>query len=114
MLRTGSNIMPKTAPKHKSPPPDSLPPKSVALPGDLRREDQRSVPPDSLPEAGEDTEGDEARGGHRLAPDGGDQNHPIHDDDPSEDFTPRDYEEQIDEVADSRRNQSKRADVEER
>jgi hypothetical protein len=104
---------PKNAPPRKAP-PDSLPPKSDALPGDLRREDQRSVPPDSLPGAGEDTDRDEARGGHPLAPDGGDQNHPIHDDDPSEDFTPRDYEEQIDEVADGRRNQQKRADVEEK
>lgn len=95
-------------------PPDSLPPKSDAVPDDLRREDQRPVPPDSLPGANEDTDRDEARGGHPLAPDGGDQNHPIHDDDPSEDFTPRDYEEQIDEVADSRRDQRRRANVEEK
>jgi hypothetical protein len=72
------------------------------------------VPPDSLPASAEDTTSDEARGGHPLAPDGGDENHPIHDDDPSEDFTPRDYEEQIDEVADSRSDQQKRADVEEK
>jgi hypothetical protein len=94
--------------------PDSVPTKSDAVPGELRREDQRNVPPDSLPTAGEDTARDEARGGHPLAPDGGDGNHPIHDDDPSEDFTPRDYEEQIDEVADARRDQRKRADVEEK
>ena len=106
---------PKAAPKRKtSTPPDSLPPKSDAVPDDMRREDQRSVPPDSLPGANEDTDRDEARGGHPLAPDGGDQDHPIHDDDPSEDFTPRDYEEQIDEVADSRRDRQKRADVEEK
>jgi hypothetical protein len=106
---------PKAPPKRKtSTPPDSLPPKSDALPADLRREDQRQVPPDNLPDAGEDTDRDEARGGHPLAPDGGDPNHPIHDDDPSEDFTPRDYEEQIDKVADSLRNQARRADVEEK
>lgn len=103
----------KTAPKRKAP-SNSLPVRSDALPDDLRREDQQQVPPDSLPNANEDTERDGARGGHPLAPDGGDENHPIHDDDPSEDFTPRDYEEQIDEVADSRRNQRKRADVEEK
>jgi hypothetical protein len=106
--------MPPKKEQSRKAPPDSLPPKSDAVPDDLRREDQRSVPPDSLPGAGEDTDRDEARGGHPLAPDGGDQNHPIHDDDPSEDFTPRDYEEQIDEVADGRRNQQKRADVEEK
>jgi hypothetical protein len=104
-------------PEHKrntSTPPDSVPPKSDAVPGELRREDQRSVPPDTLPNAGEDTARDEARGGHPLAPDGDNPNHPIHDDDPSEDFTPRDYEEQIDETADARRDQRKRADVEEK
>ena len=63
---------------------------------------------------GENTDGDESRGAHSLAPDGGDADHPIHDDDPSEDFTPRDYEEQIDEVADARADQEKRADVEEK
>lgn len=106
-------MSPKSAQPRKAP-PDSRPPKSDALPDDLRREDQRRVPPESLPGAGEDTDRDEARGGHPLAPDGGDQNHPTHDDDPSEDFTPRDYEEQIDEVADSLRNRAKRADVEEK
>lgn len=106
---------PKPSTERKpSAPPDSLPPRSDALPGDLRREDQRTVPPDSLPQADEETAGDEAQGAHSLAPDGGDASHPIHDDDPSEDFTPRDYEEQIDEVADARRDQNQRAKVEER
>ena len=72
------------------------------------------MPPDSLPNANEDTDRDEARGGHPLALDGGNASHPIHDDDPSEDFTPRNYEEQIDEVADARRDQEKRANVEEK
>jgi hypothetical protein len=98
----------------KKPPPDSLPPRSDAVPEDLRRQDQSSVPPDNLPDADEETDRDEPVGGHPLAPDGGDDNHPIHDDDPSEDFTPRDYEEQIDEVADARRDRQKRADVEEK
>jgi hypothetical protein len=106
--------MPQKNPQRRKTTPDSLPSESDALPGDLRREDQRQVPPDNLPSAGEDTDRDEARGGRPLAPDGGDENHPIHDDDPSEDFTPRDYEEQIDEVADARRDRRKRADVEEK
>ena len=106
---------PKPAPKRQtSAPPDSLPSKSDALPGDLRREDQRTVPPDNLPDADEDTDRDQPRGAHPLAPDGGDADHPIHDDDPSEDLTPRDYEEQIDKIADSLKDQSKRADVEEK
>jgi hypothetical protein len=106
---------PKPAPPRKtSAPPDSLPAKSDALPGDLRREDQRRTPPDDLPTADENADRDEPRGAHPLAPDGGDANHPIDDDDPSEDFTPRDYEEQIDKVADSLRDQAKRADVEEK
>jgi hypothetical protein len=106
--------MPQKNPQRRKAPTGSLPPESDALPDDLRREDQRQVPPDNLPSAGEDTDRDEARGGHPLAPDGGDENHPIHDDDPSEDFTPRDYEEQIDEIADKRRDRRKRADVEEK
>jgi hypothetical protein len=106
--------MPTKTPRRKAPAPDSLPSKSDALPDDLRRRDQRSVPPDSLPKAEEDTGGDQPRGAHPLAPDGGDESHPTHDDDPSEDFTPRDYEEQIDEIAESLRDQGKRADVEEK
>lgn len=103
----------KSAPKRKAG-PDTLPPNSDALPDELRRRDQRQVPPEGVPDRNEETGQDEARGGHPLAPDGGDDSHPIHDDDPSEDFTPRDYEEQIDEVADSRRDRRKRADAEEK
>jgi hypothetical protein len=105
-------MAPKTPPR--KPPPDSLPPGAEAMPEDLRREDQRTTPPDSLPAADEESERDDSIGAHALAPDGGDENHPIHDDDPSEDFTPRDYEEQIDEVADARQDRKKRVKVEER
>jgi len=104
---------PQASRKPSSAPPDSLPPSSDALPGDLRREDQRQVPPDSLPDKDEEAARDDILGAHPLAPDGGDENHPIHDDDPSEDFTPDDYEEQIDEVAKSRRDQTKRATADE-
>jgi len=105
---------PQSPRKPSSAPPDSLPPSSDALPGDLRREDQRQVPPDSLPATDEEAARDDSLGAHPLAPDGGDENHPIHDDDPAEDFTPDDYEEQIDEVAESRRDQAKRATADER
>ena len=94
-------------------PPDSLPPQSDSLPGDLRRQDQRQTPPDSLPAADEDVSEDSAIGAHTLAPDGGVADHPIHDDDPTEDFTPGDYEEQIEEIAQSRRDRRARARVEE-
>lgn len=43
---------------------------------DLRRRDQRTTPPDSKPPRG----------------DGGNADHPIHDDDPAEDAGPGDYE----------------------
>jgi hypothetical protein len=72
------------------------------------------VPPDSLPDADEEAEGDDPLGAHTLAPDGGVAEHPIHDDDPTEDFAPNDYEELIDEVADASQDRRKRADVEER
>jgi hypothetical protein len=90
--------------RESSAPPDSVTPKPDSLPGDLRRTDQRETPPDSLPQADEDI----PVTGHSLAPDGGVAQHPIHDDDPEEDFTPGDYEEQIDKVADTRRGQRER------
>ena len=96
-----------------SAPPDSLPPKSDPLPGDLRRHDQRQTPPDSLPAADEEISEEGAIGAHSLAPDGGVAEHPIHDDDPAEDFTPGDYEEQIEEVARSRVTRRKRASADE-
>jgi len=104
---------PKPQRQREQSPPVSLPPSSDALPGDLRRQDQRQVPPDSLPDADEEASKDESLGAHTLAPDGGNESHPIHDDDPAEDFTPDDYEEQIDEVAQSRRDQAKRATADE-
>jgi hypothetical protein len=47
---------------------------------------------------------------HSASPDGGVAQHPVHDE-PEEDFTPRDYERQIDEVADELRAKARRAGV---
>ena len=96
-------------------PPDSLPPKSDNLPGDLRREDPAAtaVAPDALPGSEDELEEDGPVGAHALAPDGGDETHPIHDDDPAEDYTPGDYEEQIDKLEQARRGQAKRATADE-
>ncbi len=96
-----------------SAPPDSVTPTPDALPGDLRREDQTAVAPDSLPGSEDDIGDDQPVGAHNLAPDGGAPDHPIHDDDPSEDFTPGDYEEQIEKVAEARRDNAKRATADE-
>ncbi|MGC1467280.1 MAG: hypothetical protein WA792_16285 [Pseudolabrys sp.] len=81
--------------------PDAIAPSADELPGDLQREDQRDTPPDSLPEAEEDV----PIAAHTSAPDGGVDEHPIHDE-PEEDFTPGDYERQIDDVAKSRRGRT--------
>jgi hypothetical protein len=94
-------------------PPDSITPTPDALPGDLRREDQTAIAPDTLPLSEDELDEDEPLGAHRMAPDGGAEDHPIHDDDPSEDFTPRDYEEQIEKVAEAREAEAKRATADE-
>ena len=93
-----------------SAPPDSVPPKSDALPGDLRREDPSASTPDSLPDAEDGASPDEdvPLAAQRPSEDGGVAQHPIHDDDPDEDFMPADYEEQIDKVADARRGRRAR------
>jgi hypothetical protein len=89
--------------RETSAPPDSVTPKSDSLPGDLRRTDQDALPPDSLPEVETPADDDIPLARARPSEDGGVSQHPVHDDDPSEDFTPGDYEEQIDEVADARK-----------
>lgn len=76
--------------------PDSLPDRRENLPGDQRRREHRELTPDSLPPRSSDDEASLET--NTLAPDGGVAQHPIHDDDPSEDFTPGDYEQQIDKV----------------
>ena len=67
-----------------------------ALPDDLRREDQPATPPDSLPPRGRARAGEkQAGGGFTPAADGGNAQHPIHDED-QEDAGPSDYEREID------------------
>ena len=63
---------------------------------DLRRRDPPETPPDSLPPDDEAVTGQEpAAGGFIPLPDGGNEQHPIHDED-QEDATPDDYEREID------------------
>lgn len=70
------------------------------LTDDLRRRDQRRTPPDSLPPRDDAREGEEpAGGGFTPKADGGNADHPIHDDDPSENAGPGDYEREIDRLA---------------
>lgn len=88
------------APKSK-PPRRDRPTNSDELPSDLRRNDQPETPPDSLPETDEDI----PISGQSPSPDGGVEEHPIHDE-PEEDFTPGDYERQIDDVARARRGRT--------
>ena len=58
------------------------------MPDDLRRQDPSADRPDSLPEIANDA-------GTSPAPDGGNPEHPIHDED-IEDLGPEDFEEMID------------------
>jgi hypothetical protein len=81
------------------------------VPDRLRRRDQPRTPPDSLPQSAEE---ETPVSGHSPAPDGGVDQHPIHDE-PVEDFTPDDYEQQIEDVArDLRRTESGEKPVKDR
>jgi hypothetical protein len=51
---------------------------------------------------------------HSPAIDGGVDQHPVHDDDPDDDFTPEDYEEQIEESDEAERDRRKRTSADER
>ncbi|MFN3657745.1 MAG: hypothetical protein ACK4UO_10870 [Pseudolabrys sp.] len=68
------------------------------LAGDnLRRRDQRATPPDSLPPRDDARRGEEpVGGGFTPRADGGNPQHPSHDDDPSADAGPGDYERELD------------------
>ncbi len=87
-------------PKSKRP-RRGVPRSSDEPPSDLRRNDQRETPPDPLPETDEDVH----IAGRSPPPDGGVEEHPIHDE-PVEDFTPGDYERQIDDLAKARRGRT--------
>ena len=66
-----------------------------ALRDDLRRRDQQPTRPDSMPSRDDERPGEvPAGGGFTPTPDGGNDQHPIHDED-QEDATPDDYEREI-------------------
>lgn len=66
-----------------------------ALRDDLRR-DQQPTPPDSMPPRAEERTGEvPVGGGFTPTPDGGNDQHPIHDED-QEDATSSDYEREVD------------------
>jgi len=62
---------------------------------DLRRRDQRESPPDSMPPRTDQSPGEKpAGGGFTPTPDGGNRQHPVHDEDQG-DATSSDYEREI-------------------
>jgi hypothetical protein len=66
------------------------------LPDELRRRDPPQTPPDSMPPDEEVAEEeDPVGGGFTPRIDGGNEQHPVHDED-QEDATPEDYEREID------------------
>ena len=62
---------------------------------DLRRRDQRETPPDAMPPDEERKDEEPAGGGFTPRADGGNSQHPIHDED-QEDASPSYYEREID------------------
>jgi len=80
---------------------------SDLLRDDLRRRDQRQTPPDSMPPRGK-ARSDEQPTGGGFTPkaDGGNEQHPIHDED-QEDATSSDYEREIDRLDEAVRARSR-------
>jgi hypothetical protein len=70
---------------------------------DLRRVDQQQTPPDSMPGGDEE---DPVGGGFTPKSDGGNVQHPIHDED-QEDATSDDYEREIDRLDEAVRSRSR-------
>ena len=74
---------------------------------DLRRRDQQQTPPDSVPPGEvERAEEELVGGGFMPKADGGNEQHPIHDED-QEDATPDDYEREIDRLDEAMRAHSR-------
>jgi len=74
---------------------------------DLRRRGQPETSPDSMPPRDEERTGEEpAGGGFTPRADGGNEQHPIHDED-QEDATPDDYEREIDRLEEAVRARSR-------
>ncbi len=99
VITTGSQAMP-TKPRRRRQAPDQTDLETnvapAALRDDLRRRDQKPTPPDSMPPRENERQGEvPAGGGFTPTPDGGNAQHPIHDED-QEDATSDDYEREID------------------
>jgi hypothetical protein len=76
-----------------------------AMPADDRRTDPQATRPDDLPEIdGGPMADDNVGGGTTPKPDGGVDQHPVHDED-QEDRTPSDYEREIDRIDAATRTQ---------
>lgn len=74
---------------------------------DLRRRDQRRTPDKSMPPRDEDRSAEDAvGGGFTPKADGGNEQHPIYDED-QEDAAPEDYENEIDQLDDAHRARSR-------
>jgi hypothetical protein len=74
---------------------------------DLRRRDQQQTPPDSMPSGEDERVGEEpVGGGFTPRADGGNEQHPIHDED-QEGATPDDYEREIDRLDEAMRARSR-------
>ena len=74
----------------------NISPAADAMPADDRRDDPPRTPPDSMPPRGDARIGEEpAGGGFTPRADGGNSQHPIHDED-QEDASPGYYEREID------------------
>ena len=73
---------------------------------DLRRRDQPETPPDSLPSDDERKGEEPAGGGFTPKAYGGNDQHPIHDED-QEDASPSDYEREIDRLDAAIRDRSR-------
>ena len=78
-----------------------------ALRDDVRRRDQPPTLPDSVPPRDDERPGEvPVGGGFTPTPDGGNEQHPIHDED-QEDATPDDYESEIDRLDQASRTRSR-------
>ena len=78
----------------------------ISLHDDLRRRDQRETPPDSMPSDEERKSEEPAGRGFTPKADGGNDQHPIHDED-QEDASPSDYEREIDRLDAAIRDRSR-------
>jgi hypothetical protein len=89
-------MAPKTKKQRRE---DNLETNVADAPDALRREDLPETTPDSMPPRQTGKDGDKpAGGGFTPATDGGNPQHPVHDED-QEDAEPSDYERELDRLA---------------